>query len=54
MQSVEPNGELHVAMFETVQDFFLRQGALSGKIDAASIVDKAPLNYAVQRLGRVS
>ena len=54
MPSVEPNDQLHLAGLDTLQDFFLRQGVVTTRIDVNSIIDAAPVAYALQQLGRTS
>ncbi|HEX6511210.1 MAG TPA: ABC transporter substrate-binding protein [Chloroflexota bacterium] len=53
MQSVEPNGQLHPQGFDQLQDFFIRVGTQKERIDISNVIDNGPMQYALQRLGRM-
>src|SRR5262245_56573643 len=54
LHGVQPNGGLDERFFDEVQDYFVRAGALSQKVDVSQVVDRSYLDYALQRLGRVA
>lgn len=53
MHSIEPNGQLHPQGFDQLQDFFMRAGTQKERIDISKVIDRGPMDYALQRLGRL-
>jgi NitT/TauT family transport system substrate-binding protein len=53
MQSVDPNDAFHLLGFDELQDYFIRVGTLQTKIDVSKVIDTGPVNYALQRLGKL-
>jgi NitT/TauT family transport system substrate-binding protein len=49
---VEPNGTFDASVLDLYQDFFTRSGVQDQRIDTTTLVDRAPLQYALDRLGR--
>jgi NitT/TauT family transport system substrate-binding protein len=52
--SLDPNGTLDPQMLDVMQDYFLRVGTQQEKQDLGRVVDPSHMNYAAERLGRVS
>jgi NitT/TauT family transport system substrate-binding protein len=52
--SVDPNGALDLSTLDVQQDYFLKTGAQQEKQDINRVVDPSYLNYAVERLGRIT
>jgi len=53
MQSVDPNDTFHLEGFDKLQDYFVKVGTLEQKIDVSQVIDPAPVQYALDQLGRV-
>jgi NitT/TauT family transport system substrate-binding protein len=53
MHPVDPNGTLDIASLDRFQDYFLAHGAQNRKIDLTRYVDTAPLEAALETLGRL-
>jgi hypothetical protein len=51
---VNPNGEMHPAGVSEFQDYFLKTGAQTDKVDVDTMFDFTYLDYAIGRLGRVA
>jgi NitT/TauT family transport system substrate-binding protein len=52
MHSVDPNDAFHLQGFDVLQDYFVKAGTLDRKIDISNVIDPAPVEYALQRLGK--
>jgi NitT/TauT family transport system substrate-binding protein len=52
--SLDPNGTLDPQMLDVMQDYFLRVGTQQEKQDLGRVVDPSYMNYAAERLGRLS
>jgi NitT/TauT family transport system substrate-binding protein len=52
--SVDPNGALDLSTLDVQQEYFLKTGAQQEKQDINRVVDPSYLNYAAERLGRVT
>jgi NitT/TauT family transport system substrate-binding protein len=53
MHAVDPNGGMDARSLDEYQDFFVRVGTQQRKVDLNRLVDRAYVDYALQRLGRV-
>ena len=54
MQSVDPNGAFHIDGFNALQDYWIQVGTAQNKIDLNKSIDSTAMDYALQRLGKVS
>jgi len=52
--NLDPNGFLDPQVVEITQEYFLKAGSQQEKQDINRLVDPTYMNYAVERLGRVS
>ena len=53
MHPVDPNGTLDIASFDRYQDYYLAHGLQNQKIDLTRYFDTAPLEAALETLGRL-
>jgi len=52
--NLDPNGYLDPQVLDVMQDYFLKAGSQQEKQDINRVIDPSYMNYAVERLGRVS
>jgi NitT/TauT family transport system substrate-binding protein len=52
--SLDPNGTLDPQVLDVMQDYFLKVGTQQEKQDLSRVIDPSYLNYAADRLGRVT
>ena len=50
----DPNGEFDVKSLADQQDWFASQGSVPKKVDVGAMIDRQFLDYALQKLGRVT
>jgi NitT/TauT family transport system substrate-binding protein len=54
LHNVDPDGALDLASLDHYQDYYVERGFQQQRVDLSQFVDAAPLNAALQALGRVS
>jgi NitT/TauT family transport system substrate-binding protein len=54
LHNVDPNGALDLASLDRIQDYYVTRGFQQQRVDLSQFVDTAPLEAALQTLGRVS
>jgi NitT/TauT family transport system substrate-binding protein len=54
MPYIDPNGALDRQVLDTMQDYFLQAGTQQEKQDVNRVVDSTYMDYAVERLGRIT
>jgi NitT/TauT family transport system substrate-binding protein len=52
--SVDPNGALDRQTLDIMQDYFLKMGTQQEKQDLGRVIDPSYIDYAIERLGRVT
>jgi NitT/TauT family transport system substrate-binding protein len=50
--TVDPNNDLRPAIWREAHDFFVRRGSVPTPVDVSQLLDPAPTDYALARLGR--
>ena len=50
--TVDPNNDLRPAVWREAQDFFVKRGSVPTPADVSQLLDSAPTDYALARLGR--
>jgi NitT/TauT family transport system substrate-binding protein len=54
LPTLDPNGEIAQWSIDEMQDYFVQAGSQQQKVDLGQMIDRAYLDYALQRLGRLA